>query len=224
MSPKTVALVPAAGYGKRLGLKAKKPFVLLRGSPLVVHTLRALESSKSIDHIILAAEKSCVGKIRRIIDRYAFRKVGRVVIGGKTRFESVRKCLEAADPSFDMVLVHDGARPFIARSLIDRSIRLAQKYGACIVAVPENDTVKLADREGFIVKTLDRSILFRAQTPQVFRRRIIEKAYRYKGKRRITDDASLAEAIGARVKILNGSCRNIKITTKEDLKMAEALL
>lgn len=226
MSPalRTVAIVPAAGPGRRLGLKVKKPFVLLRGRPLVTYALSALESSPSIDAIIVAVNGPSLKRFRHLIKKYRFAKIIDVVAGGKTRFESVRNCLRMVDPSFDIVLIHDGARPFLDEALIKGSIRLAAKFGGCVAAVPENDTVKLAGEGLFIKKTLDRNKLFRAQTPQTFRYDLIKKAYALKGAAAVTDDASLAERLGERIKILEGSYKNIKITTHVDLKIAEVLL
>lgn len=223
MRPRTVAIVPSAGYGRRLGLKKKKPFVLLNDRPLVSYALKTLNGCRAVDRIIVASEKNCVKSLRALVNKFRFKKVTDVVVGGKTRAESVENCLKIVDTSFDIVLIHDGARPFVEESMIESSIRLAKKYGGCIVAVPENDTVKLAGRDLFIKKTLDRSRLFRAQTPQAFRRSLIQKAYAGI-KKGVTDDSGLAEKTGVRVKILEGSYKNIKITTKEDLKFAEVLL
>ena len=221
---KTIAIVPAAGSGRRLGLKVKKPFVLLGGKPLVTYVLSVLESSNLIDAIIVAVEKSSIRRFKDLIKKYRFKKIIDIVIGGRTRFESVKSCLKRINFSCDIVLIHDGARPFLDKSLIGDSIRLAVKFGACIVAVPESDTVKFVDKDLFVKKTLDRNKIFRAQTPQTFRCNLIKKAYDVKGEDRITDDAALVENLGKKIKILKGSYRNIKITIKEDLKLAEVLL
>jgi 2-C-methyl-D-erythritol 4-phosphate cytidylyltransferase len=221
---KTVAIVPAAGSGKRLGLKTKKPFVLLKGRPLVTYALKALESSRAVDGIIIAADKGSVKRFKSLVKSCRFKKVIDVVRGGKTRLESVSNCLGRAGNGFDVILIHDGARPFVDDRTIKDSVRLAAKYGACVVAVPECDTVKLAGKGMFVQKTLDRSALYRTQTPQAFRRDIIKKAYSSKRRRNATDDSALVERLGGKVKILEGSYRNIKVTTKEDLKLAEVLL
>lgn len=221
---RTVAIVPAAGSGKRLGLKTKKPFLLLGGKPLIFYALSALESSRLIDGIIVAVEKSSPERFKNLIRRYGFKKIIDVVIGGRTRHESVRNCLEKIGHSFDIVLIHDGARPFIDKGLIEGSINLARIFGGCIAAVPESDTVKRVDKNLFVKKTLDRFQLWRAQTPQAFRYHLIKRAYTAKGKDTVTDDAALVENLGKRIKILKGSYRNIKVTTKVDLKFAEVLL
>lgn len=219
-----VAIVPAAGYGKRLKMKAKKPLVSLKGKPIIAHTLSALEKCKEIDAVIIAVEKGCAGLFKDIVNKYAFRKVIDIVTGGKTRFDSVVNCLESMDYPYDIVVIHDGARPLVEPSLISRSVNLAARYGACIAALPESDTVKVVSKGLFIKKTLDRSFIYRAQTPQAFRYSVIRRAYARRGGKYVTDDASLVERAGVRVKILEGSYRNIKVTTREDLKIAEVLL
>ena len=210
--PRVIAVVPSAGYGKRLGSKKKKPFVLLRKRPIASYALKALDECPLIDTIIVASERSCIRDFRALIRRYGYKKVKDVVAGGKTRQESVRNCIRRVPPSYDIVLIHDAARPFIDGATIERSIRLAERFGACIVAVPEFDTVKLADKSLFVKKTLDRKKIYRAQTPQVFRYDVIKKAYaagiRFGG---FTDDAGLVEKSGLKIKILKGSYKNIKI-------------
>ena len=220
---RVVAIVPAAGYGKRLGQKAKKPFILLRGKPLVSYALTTLNSCKCVNGIIVASERSCVKRLKRIAKRFEINKLIDVVVGGKTRFESVRNCMKRLGPAFDIVIIHDAARPLVDKRTIERTVKAAQKFGSCVAAVPENDTVKLAGKDLFIKGTLPRNKIFRAQTPQAFRSSIIKKAYSV-DTAGATDDASLVEAIGGRVKIVEGSYRNMKITTKEDLKIAEVLL
>ncbi len=220
---KVVAIVPAAGYGKRLRTRRKKPFLLLGGKPLVSYALATLNSCKEISGIIIASERPCVERLKNIAKRFHIDKLIDVVVGGKTRFESVRNCMKLVDRSIDIVIIHDAARPLIDKKIIERSIKTARIFGSCVVAVPERDTVKLAGKDLFVKGTLDRNKIFRAQTPQAFRRSIIKKAYSA-NVAGFTDDASLVEAMGNRVKIVEGSYRNLKITTREDLKIAEALL
>lgn len=224
-SHRVVAIVPAAGSGRRLGARDKKPFVLLGGKPLVSYALKTLDNSEFIDAIIVASHRSCVKRVWAIAKRFGIQKLFDVVIGGETRFESVRNCMAKIGPQFNIVVIHDAARPFIDKQTIERSIRTAGKFGACVVAVPENDTVKLVDaRQSRVKRTLDRTVLYRAQTPQAFRYDIIKKAYARKLANAATDDASLVETMGHRVRIVKGSYKNLKITTKDDLKIAEALL
>ncbi len=222
---KTIAIVPAAGSGRRLGTAAKKPFVLLDGKPIISYALKTLNSSKYIDAIIVASERSCIEKVEKIAKHFKINKLIETVAGGKTRFESVRNCVKKINPAFDIVLIHDAARPFLDEATIKRSIAAAKKFGASVVAVRESDTVKLSDNKLFVAKTLDRRRIFRAQTPQVLRYSIARRAFgRAASRSGVTDDVSIAERIGERVKIVEGSYANIKITTKEDMKFAKGLL
>lgn len=221
---RAVAIVPAAGCGKRLGMKTGKPFVLLKGKPIIAYTLEALERCEAVDEIVIASEPSYLRKFEGLVKRYRFSKVSGIVAGGRTRFESVKNCLSKIGSSFDIVIVHDGARPFIDAAVISESVNLAGKFGACIVGSPETDTVKIVDRKFFVKRTLDRSRVFRAETPQTFKYDIIKKAYAIGVKAKVTDDAGLLERLGLPVKILAGTRNNMKITTKEDLRLAEALL
>lgn len=223
--PNVVCIVPAAGCGRRLGFKKKKPFVLLGGEPIITYPLKVLDGSALIDRIIIASGKDSIKKIKNLVNEYGFSKVTDVIEGGRTRQESVRNCVKIIDPPADIVLIQDAARPFPKDEVIAKSVRLASRFGGCIVGTYEKDTVKLVDKHNFIKKTIDRNMVFRAQTPQVFRYDVIKKAYGLGLRlRSFTDDASLAERIGARIKALEGPSGNIKITTREDLKFAEVLL
>lgn len=225
MKSRVAAIVPAAGSGKRLGAGDKKPFVLLAGKPLITYALKTLDSSKYIDQIYVAADPGSVKRLEDIISRYRIRKAVRVVAGGKTRAGSVKNCFDLIDPPCDIVLIHDGARPFPGASDIKDAVLLAGKFGGCITAIPMTDTVKLADKRLFVKRTVDRSSLWRAQTPQAFKYSILKKALSAVNDiSSATDDASLLERLGGSVKILKGSSRNIKITTREDLKIAEVLI
>ncbi len=225
MNLKVAAIVPAAGSGKRLAANDKKPFVLLAGRPLITYALKALDSSNYIDQIYVAADPDSIGRIKDIISKYDIRKVVKVVAGASSRAGSVKNCFDLIDPPCDIVLIHDGARPFPGDSDIMNSVLLACKFGGCITAIPVTDTIKLAGKGFFVKKTIDRDSLWRAQTPQAFRYGIFKKAL--SGLRNIsnvTDDASVLERLGGKIKILKGSPRNVKVTTKEDLKIAEVLI
>ena len=225
MRYKVAAIVPAAGSGKRLGARTKKPFVLLAGKPLITYALKTLGSSKYIDQIYVAVDPGSIGRLKGIISRYGIRKVVKVVAGASTRAGSVKNCFDLVDPLCDIVLIHDGARPFPGDSDIMNSVLLAGKFGGCVTAIPMTDTVKLAGKGLFVKKTIDRSSLWRAQTPQAFRYGILKKALNaVMDISNVTDDASMLERLGSPVKILKGSSRNIKVTTKEDLKIAEVLI
>jgi 2-C-methyl-D-erythritol 4-phosphate cytidylyltransferase len=222
---RVVAIIPAAGSGKRLGSREKKPFMSLGGKPLITYALKALNLSGYIDTIIIAAQASSIKRLKGIIKRYGINKARVVTKGGKTRAESVRNCFDLITEPCDIVLIHDAARPFPLKDMIKKTVLLAKRYGACITAIRQTDTVKLANKRLFVKRTLDRSSLWSAQTPQAFRYSLLKKAIESTVTGQdITDDASVLERIGKRVKILEGSARNIKITTKEDLKIAEALL
>jgi len=222
---RVTAIVPAGGSGIRLGLKTKKPFVMLSGKPLLYYAIKALEVSGVIDEIIVAAEKSQIGRAKNLVKRFGFRRVKKVVAGGLTRSDSVKNCLDVLTGSPDIVLIHDAARPLVSVEMIKSSIKMALKYGGSIAAVPESDTIKLSDRGGFVKKTIDRSNIFRAQTPQAFKTDLIRRAYGgFDRGIRATDDSSILENLGIKIRISPGSYRNIKITTREDLKIAEALL
>lgn len=219
------AIVPAAGTGSRLGSRTKKPFVRLNGKPVLFHTLKAISSAGSVKGIIVAAQANEIARVWGIVKRFGLRKVVRVVAGGPTRFDSVKNCLDEVDASTDIVLIHDAARPLVSRAVIEGSAAIAARYGACVVAVPENDTVKLSDGRDTIRRTVDRKNIWRAQTPQTFRASLLKKAFYAPGARKgATDDSSVVERYGFRVRVLRGSYANIKITTREDLKIAEALL
>jgi len=223
---KTIAIVAAGGAGKRLGHRIAKPFVRLRGKPLIEYCLDILEQSSHIDALLIAIGSRHIKRLSDIVAGRPSRKSREIIAGGPTRFHSVRNCIERVDRSYDIVLIHDAARPFITEAMVRDSIRLAGEYGACVVSVPEKETVKSVTRDSVIEKTLERDTLWRAQTPQVFRRSLIVEAYKRAppGGRGITDDSMLVERIERRVKVLAGSYRNIKITTREDLALAEALL
>jgi len=222
-----IAIVPAAGTGSRLGLAVKKPFVMLGDDgPIVAYCLRALAASAMIEGIIVAVEGTCVGRFKRVISRYRLKKIKGVVRGGASRFESVRNCLERLDPSSGMVLIHDAARPFLDEKLIRRTISAARRFGAAIAAVPEKDTIKSVDKGGHVTGTPDRSVIWKAQTPQVFRRSLIVEAYAKApaDQSKITDDSLLVERLGKKVKVVFGSYSNIKITTRDDLEFAKFLI
>lgn len=223
MRQRVAAVIPCAGIGSRLGLRSGKSFATLGGRALASYAIAAMNRSPSIDAIVIAAEETRIDRFRSLVKRFRFQKVIAVVKGGKSRFESVRNCMGIIGRDFDLVLIHDGARPLVDEKTISQCVAAARKFGAAVACVPETDTVKRAKRGGFIGETLNRKIIFRAQTPQAFRRKLAARIYKMPGCG-ATDDSSLAERLGRRVKIVSGSYRNIKITTKEDLKIAEALL
>jgi len=219
-SMRTVAIITAAGYGKRMG--RSKQFIEIGGEAILERTLSVFESAGVVDAMILVVNPEDVEQGKK----FSFRKLGQVVAGGKERQDSVLNGLRALPADAQMVVVHDGARPFITVDMIEKAVAEAEKFGAVVVGVPLIDTVKKVDSSKLIVESsLDRKELWAAQTPQVFRRDIILKAYEEgAGRYRVTDDAMLVERMGIPVKMVMGSYRNIKITTPEDLRLAEAML
>ncbi|MFH1996128.1 MAG: 2-C-methyl-D-erythritol 4-phosphate cytidylyltransferase [Candidatus Omnitrophota bacterium] len=222
---KTVAIVAAGGVGRRLGYRTPKPFIRLAGKPLVLYCLETLEASNCVDSVLIAVERSSIKRLNRTVRNASLKKVRAVVEGGRDRSRSVRNCLELVDMSYDVVLVHDAARPFVDADTLKRSIRAAGKFGACLTAVPEVDTVKEV-RGGAVTRTLDRSVIWRAQTPQAFRRSVILGAYKNvrTTDRETTDDSTLVELQEKKVRVIHGSYMNIKITTRDDLAFAEAIV
>ena len=224
---KIVALIAAAGKGKRMNARISKPFIPIFGKPILAYTIEKFEKCKLIDKIYLAVnseEKELCS--RDIIIKYNFTKVQELIDGGETRQDSIFNGLKALDKDTDIVVIHDGARPLIEETLIRDSIETAQKYGAAITAIPIKDTVKKSGNNFFINKTLNREEIWRAQTPQTFKYDLILPAYHkaYKDKYLATDDAAILERYGHKVKLIIGSEENIKITTPFDIIVAENFL
>ena len=220
------AIIPAAGIGTRLKSEIHKPFYLLGGRPLLAHTLDVFEACRVVDHIVLVVSEEMVDRCSsEIVDAFGYKKVKRIVRGGKRRQDSVRNGLGAVGEGCDFVVIHDGARPFVRAEVIAHSIELCREHQAVITAVPPKDTIKRGE-EGFVFSTLDREKLWVVQTPQIFSYDLLLGAYKqaYEDQFWGTDDASLVERLGVKVKILEGSYDNIKITTVEDVYLAEKLL
>lgn len=219
------AIVTAAGLGKRMGKDMPKQFLEIGGKPILWHTLNKFEASKKIGFLVIVTEPNFVNDTKELVARMNLTKEWCVIAGGKERQDSVHNGLQAIPSNTDIVIVHDGVRPFIETSLIDESIDIAAKSGACLVAAPIKETIKLAGDKGSVLKTVDRRNLWGAQTPQTFRYDILKAAFEkaYQDNFYGTDDASLVERIGKSVKLLSGTYQNIKITTPDDLVMAEAL-
>jgi 2-C-methyl-D-erythritol 4-phosphate cytidylyltransferase len=222
---KRFAIIPAAGQGTRMGSAIPKQFLLLRGEPILHHTLTAFEASGQVDAVILVVpEKDFAAAEKHWLQGYDI--VKQIVVGGKERQDSVYNGFCALDQDTDVVLVHDGVRPFVSADMIQRTIEAAQQYGGAITAIPVNDTIKLADDGGFVARTVDRNGLWRIQTPQAFQYAVLAEAFQkavqdsYYG----TDEGALLEYAGKKVKIIEGSEMNIKITRKEDLILGEAIL
>lgn len=223
---KVAALVPAAGKGRRIKSKTEKPYIKLFGKPILAHTLIKLSKNRYIDEIIVAVNKNKIPKVNReIIKRFRIKKV-KLVAGGKQRKDSVFNALKNISSDIDYVLIHDCVRPFISNNLIHSSLKAAKTFGASVVCVPILPTLKHISKNGLIQHTPDRSNFWGAQTPQVFRRDLIERSYKKLGKKKlnITDDSMLVEMIGIKPKLIMGSYSNIKITTPEDLELAKLFM
>lgn len=219
---KVVAVIAAAGAGRRLG--RKKALLGFSGKPLIYYCLNTLNSHRLIGGIIIAAASSDLKKIERLVRSYGFKKVISVVKGGAARRDSVRNALKHLPSGCGLVLVHDAARPFVDNRTITALIKQASLSKAAIAAVRVKSTIKRVNTDRIVRATIDRDELVEAQTPQVFEKDLILKAYKDHGRRRATDDAALVERSGGKVTIVEGSYFNIKITTPEDLVFAEAIL
>jgi len=215
-----VTIIVAAGEGKRIGSDIPKQFLLLNGKPILWHTLYVFEKSPAVDEIVLVINPLWKEMSQKIAKD--FFKIKHIVIGGKTRQESVWAGLKAVKKA-DIILVHDGVRPFVSQELIKRVINSTYKYKAVVPALPANDTVKWVE-DNIVKKTLPREFIWFAQTPQGFKFDIIKNAYSKYKKETFTDDAALVEKLGINVYVVTGELTNIKITTPEDLKWAEILL
>lgn len=222
---KVSAIIPAAGFGKRMGGKTSKQYLQIGGRPIIVETLSVFQEAEIIHDIILVAPTAEVTATKEMVEAAGITKVVAVTGGGAERQDSIRNGLDLLGDDSEIVIVHDAVRPFITEEMIESSVAAAKEAGAAIVAVPVKDTVKRAENLS-VIETVPRDELWLAQTPQAFRCNIIKKAYLEAEKNSFigTDDASLVEAMGKRVKIVPGSYENIKITTPEDLIFAEAIL
>jgi len=227
MRKKNCAIIVAAGKGKRMGADINKVYLPLGGKPVIVHTLEAFCHIRQIDEIVvvLSAEDMDYFK-KEIANRYNFSKPIFTVEGGMERQISVYNGLMALPDDVDIVVIHDGARPFITPDLIGQTIEEAREYGAALVAVPVKDTIKEVKSDLRVSSTLNREILWLAQTPQAFCHSLIVKAHKKAVEQGFTatDDSALVERLGKSVRIVPGSYENIKITTKEDMLFAEYIL
>lgn len=221
-----MALIVAAGSGKRFGEDTPKQYQLVAGRPLLSWTISRFEAASTIDQIaIIAAEDYLLYVNNSVINPYRFGKVLKVVPGGETRAESVLRGIESLPLSTSYVAIHDGVRPLVKPSDIDLTVLEARNHRAAILGRPVNDTVKRA-KEGMILATVDRNHLFLAETPQVFQYDLIKEAY-IKGiekEKSTTDDAAMVEALGFKVKMVCSTGPNPKLTTSDDLEFIKAML
>ena len=221
---KVGAIIPAAGRGKRIGASVPKQFLEIQGKPLLHHTLTVFASCKLIDYVVLVMPRADVDEMGEDwLNKYEI--VREVVVGGEQRQDSVYNGFNSLEEGTDIVVVHDGVRPFTTPQMITATVEAAQQHGAAITAIPVSDTVKQA-ADGFVKQTVSRDGLWRVQTPQAFQRGLLQQAFKKAKKDSYygTDEGSLVEYLGERVKIVPGSELNIKITRKEDLVLGESLL
>jgi 2-C-methyl-D-erythritol 4-phosphate cytidylyltransferase len=221
MSETIGAVIVAAGAGVRMK-GADKLFALVAGRPLLAHAVAAFETASAVDRVALVMAEENLERGEELVRTEGFAKVVTVCAGGPRRQDSVKCGLENLGPC-DWVAVHDGGRPLLRTGVILAGLQAARETGAAVPVVPLTDTIKEVDETGFVARTLDRSRLVAVQTPQVFRYDLLLRAHQ-QVREDVTDDAAMVEAIGGRVKTFEGNPRNIKITTIEDLMLAEAYL
>ncbi len=217
-------IIPAGGSGRRFGAKKPKQFNDFAGIPLLIRTILPFEEHESVESIIIPINSDWYNYTKEIVLRYNLKKVKGIVVGGTTRQESVNHGLRSEHlKDCDVVVIHDAVRPFVTKELIDRVLDAAEDYGAAIPALPPVDTIKEMNGTGIVTKTHDRNKLCSVQTPQAFWYDIIKEAFDQAAKAGFegTDDAQLVEFIGYKVKVVEGETSNFKITTQNDLRVAE---
>lgn len=222
---RAVAIIPSAGMGRRMGSQ-KKNYLELLGRPVLSRTIEPFEASALVDAIIVVVPSGDEAFCKEnIVGPYGFKKVVAIVAGGKERQDSVENGVKTAGTEYDIVIVHDGARPLVTTHIIEAAIRAAAEDGAALVGVSVKDTIKETSA-GYVRATLNREALLSVQTPQAFRLDVLKEAFRkarqdgFQG----TDESSIVERTGQAVRIVEGSYENIKITTPEDLVFAECVL
>ena len=221
------AIILAGGKGKRMGASVSKQFIELKGKPIIYYTLKKFEENKNIDNIVVVLPPDEVSYFKEeILKKYSL-KIDKIVLGGTERQDSVYNALKSiADTETDIVLIHDGARPFISNRIINDGIKYANEYGAAAPGVMPKDTIKVKNENNFSINTPDRSSLVAIQTPQVFKYKEILKCHEKVkvNKEVVTDDTMVVEKYGYKVYLYEGEYTNIKVTTPEDLILGEMLI
>lgn len=232
MKKHCTAVVLSAGQGRRMGSTVQKQYMELHGRPVLCYCLETFQKSAWIDDIVLVVGIGQEEYVRtEIVEKYGITKVCSIVCGGKERYDSVwRGLLALPDRGKGYVFIHDGARPFVDENILRRGYENVEEYGACVAGMPSKDTVKLSDDKAFALETPDRSRVWIVQTPQVFEKSLITEAYERLMKAgseeriHVTDDAMVVEQMmKVPVKLFEGSYTNIKLTTPEDMKIAEVI-
>jgi 2-C-methyl-D-erythritol 4-phosphate cytidylyltransferase len=227
---KAAAIIAAAGLGRRMQQDTPKTYLQLAGKPILIHTLEVFEKVPEVHEVLVVVHPEDLEFCQEeVIDPYPLKKVLRLVPGGKERQDSVYHALkvlkkEAAD--LDVILVHDGVRPLVDPALVRKVVAAARRHGGAILGIPCQDTLKRVNSNGVVVDTVDRQELWQVQTPQAFQAALLWRAYQEAMERGFyaTDEAALVEALGETVVVVPGTCLNLKITTPDDLKIAEAIL
>lgn len=216
-------VIPAAGIGKRMGIKESKQFLAFKGSPILLHTLRQFETHPEVNEVVVSVREEEINNTQELILRGGLSKVTKVVPGGESRQESVFKGLQHIRSKW--ILVHDAVRPFITHHEISRLLEAVREHKAAVLGVPVKSTTKLIDDSGVIEATPDRSMLREIQTPQAFERELLMKAHtQFQNQTpHATDDSMLVEQLDFPVRVVDGEYTNIKITTPEDIKIAEVI-
>lgn len=225
---KVAAIIPAAGKGIRMGQPEPKQFLALQGDPILIHTLRVFQQIVSIGYIVVVVPAAYRSTVEDLIRHHGLTKVYMVIAGGKERQDSVRAGLGVLPEEVELVLVHDGVRPFVPVSVVESCLQEAENYGAAMVAVPVKDTLKIVSDQKVVEHTVKRDGVWQAQTPQAAAKSLLNRAYRRLALAKehyiATDEAGLLELLGHPVKVVEGSEMNIKITRQEDLTLAMAIL
>ena len=224
---KLAVIIPAAGSGTRMGSETPKPFLKVGGKPILWHTIYAFSKVDIVEQIIISTSQNWIDQVEQLCLSIPNKKIKyQVILGGSKRQYSIQNGLNHLLDDIGMVGVHDAVRPFITTSLIIETTQVAIKFGGAIVGVPAKDTIKKVDHNKCIQDTPDRSNLWQAQTPQIFKKNLIINAYNSAINDNFfgTDDASLVERVGGKVKIVEGNRSNLKITYPVDLKIAEMIL
>ena len=223
---KVSVVITAAGRAVRMKSVKNKHLMELAGKPILVHSIEAFEKNKMINEIILVSTSERIKEYEKLISKYKLKKVKKIVVGGDERQKSVFNGLKETSPDSEIVLIHNGANPLVTQKEIEDCISASKQVGAAVVGIPEKNTIKVVEENGFVIGTLERRKLYAVQTPQGMKREIALEAFakaeleQFNG----TDDVQLVERLGKRVKLVIGNYKNFKITTLEDLVMAEAIL
>ncbi len=226
---KSVAIVLAAGQGKRMGTTTAKQYLELAGYPVLYHSLKAFQDCEKIEEIILVTGTDEISYCReKIVEKYKLDKVKSIISGGKERYDSVWQGLQEMSEDMEYVFIHDGARPMLTQDIIQNGLQCVKEFGSAIAGVPSKDTVKLVDDDTFAKETPERKYVWNIQTPQIFAKELVYEAYQKMmdmPHEQVTDDAMVVETyLWKKVKIYEASYKNIKITTPEDLEIAELFI